>query len=191
MMKLFYEKKLNNKGESLIIAMVLLLVLMIVGIYVMSSAFMSISASNSKSEELQAHYYAQSVLQVINKSINEENGIGSQILKDIENQPPGTFIVTNRKLAPAITPDITGISEFTVEDVSINYSSNSVVIKQNNGIVQSRSLTVDNALFTYTIVYNKTRYTLKATYSYIGWGELTTNDGWRWNGTWQLVNIEK
>lgn len=188
MMKLFYEKKLNNKGESLIIAMVLLLVLMIVGVYVLSSAFMSISASNSKSEELQAHYYAQSVLEVINKSINEENGIGAQIIADIQNQ---SFVVTNRTLSPTITSSIAGINEFKIEDASITYSSNSVVIKQNNGIVQSRSLTVDNALFTYTIVYNKTRYTLKATYSYIGWGEFTKSDGWRWNGTWQLVNVEK
>lgn len=177
----------NARGETMLMALVLLIVFMAVGASVLSAGAGSSAASSARIVERQVYYAARSMLDVLDESMRSENGA---LGRAIQNEAYGALVGSGANAAipettQSFTVSLSGAPEGLEPAAGTLTYSGSAIIQElaNEGKQAAVNLSVK---LSFDLTYKNKTYTMLATYSFDGFA-LSANGGDPvWTGEWKV-----
>lgn len=158
----------NEKGYTLVIAIVIMVVLLIVGTAVITVAANSLNTVNHRVDGRQVYYVAKSAMNVIDRSI-QQGGLGNYVKKQAYQylfDQPGKEMSSPRNLQIS-SVEIEGMEGISIEDMKISYKGGLNRLETEDGTIAS-SLKLLAVVISFTAKSGDQTYKIKAFYSYNG-----------------------
>lgn len=176
----------NTRGESMVVAVVLMLVFFILGLAVLTGASVASAGVNARVRYRQAYYYARSVLDVLDESL--QNGELGEYIREYERVQlslrPGTTLFESREISIPVSFSGTVIPEgLTIADggAKLRYDVASERLS-----VNYVSVALENVELTVGVEYGGRIYHVSAAYSYTGFVEYRLFTGRVWDDQWRV-----
>lgn len=183
----------NEKGYTLIFAVIIMAMLTIVSAAVLTSAANSLNAVNKRVEGREAYYIAKSVLNTIDSSLrvsSNSGSLGSVIRDEIYN----ASVSGKSKAELAASIDLNGdLEEYTVSYVSVLLDT---ITKQDVGTpntnVQDERVDANVLISYYIARTSQNKYRLTAKYTFSGKRSIDKDKVVRWDDVkWELKEISQ
>lgn len=186
---------INQKGYTIIIAVIIMAVLLIIGVAVLTSAANSLNSVNQRTSGRQAYYTAKSALNVIDVSMHSGE-LGKYVRDKAYGQFPDTAAGGEAQLdektlqAASVTlGDNDALNEMKISDLKIRYSGKMQYLTESGTDRRVLSLTVN---LSFTAESNGETYKLNAAYVYEGKARLLTGNSIMWETqTWETKTIDQ
>ena len=191
----------NEKGYTLIIAIVIMVVLLIVGTAVITVAANSLNTVNRRVDSRQTYYVAKSAMNVIDRSMMKEDtdvetkkGLGQHLkekaYQTFSSEPDPEKITSHDLTIQSV--NLEGMEGCSVKDMKISYKGKMTSIVTEDA-EQAYSLELSNIVVSFTAVCGEQTYKIKAIYTYNGIAtEVSSGSGIEWSGdTWVNTSVSQ
>ncbi len=184
---------LGGRGESMLFAVLLLLVFLSVGVSVMTAGAGTAAAVNARASERQCYFLARSVLDALDTSL-QTGDIGKKLREAVRADvlAQDGAVSVDQTVALGVSSDFSALSGMTVTEARLALKgAGSVVARDVGGTPTQVLVSFDRAELSFTVNWNTKSYNAAVVYSYLGWATHdTVADTWGWNGTWRVLTFD-
>ncbi len=179
----------NSRGESMVVALVLLFVFLLLGASVMTAASSTAAASSARVAERRLYYGARSTLDALDDSIrNGEIGdiLRAAALTALDSNE--TASIPRTELALTVTPPA-GFSQLAVENATLTFSG--TVRKQTqdpSGSPAEAYLRLSGVTLAFDAVLDGKKQSIRVVYQYVGY-RASAQAGHAWKGDWSVQQV--
>lgn len=175
----------NNRGESMIIAVIIMFLFLLIGVSVITASATAMGAVNQRIADRQLYYYARSGL---DESL-QYGKLGQKLRDDTLAQllASGQEEITfSHTLTPAVSSPA---SQAPIHDLTIDYAGTASVLKRDDqGQPQEYLIAMDDVSLCFTTDYRNQQYVMKVSYSCRFWA-IREEGEWRWDATWTVKEV--
>ncbi len=181
---------LGTRGESMVVAIVLMLVFFILGLAVMTGASVANSSVNSRMRYRQAYYYARSTLDLLDESL--QSGELGEYVREYELSRLLTSGESQLSADRTLDIDLSFDEAMTTPE-GIGFSDGRAVLSYRVdaqyiiGNAAARIL-ISDAKLSFRTEYGSKSYGVEVLYAYSGVAEKI-NGVWMWTGGWRLRSM--
>lgn len=182
----------NTRGESMIVAVILLLVFFTIGASILTAASSAVSTAAARVWDRQAYYYARSTLDAVDAAMQDGplgDALKSDLLARFLSGGGSNYDLPKTTLSPEITLESDALDTLEIQNASIVYSGTAAALDQSeDGTVNQLFLSLQDVTVTFSAVAGEKSYAIRVSYQYSGWATRATN-GWVWDGKWTILKL--
>lgn len=182
----------NTRGESMIVAVILLLVFFTIGASILTAASSAVSTAAARVLDRQAYYYARSTLDAVDAAVQDGplgDALKSDLLARFLSSGGGDYNLPQTTLNPEITLESDALEGLAIENAAIVYSGTAAALDQTeDGTVNQVFLSLQDVTVTFSAASGGKSYAIRVSYQYSGWATRATN-GWVWDGKWTVLKL--
>jgi len=194
----FCAGRRNTRGESMVIAVILMLFFLVIGVSMITAASQSNATINQRVAQRKAYYLARSTLDTLDESL-QHGELGAHIRAQAYQQlgNPGETVETTQvggTLSPVLTlPATLPADGYELVDCVITYEgiARRTVSRNGDGTIREQSavLGLEDVTCTFTAKFKESEYHLSVSYSLEAAGEWISGEDWRWADTWTVKTV--
>ena len=173
-------------GESMIIALIIMFILLLVGVTVLTAASATMGTAARRTEDRQLYYYARSVLDTLDETL-QHGELGRTLRNSVVQEllaSGGEELAFSHEAAPAVAAD--GCS---VENALLRYQGTaSVMERDESGAPTQYFIGMDSVKLSFTVVYRDQRYNMNVSY-HLRSAAFLEDGEWRWDDLWTVESL--
>lgn len=190
-----HNRTKHSRGESMVIAVVLMLAFFILGMTVLTAAAGATSSVNARMHYRQSYYYARSLFDIVDDAL--QHGALGERLRAAELERllnvyaiDGTETIAEtgveRILPITFLDNVPDTLVLPDGGAKLTYDVMSSIVPGSGGSQANVSLV--NAALTIRVSTNDKIYGITVTYRFGGWA-TRVGDVWNWTGGWRVRSI--
>ncbi|MBC8531066.1 hypothetical protein [Gehongia tenuis] len=180
------ERRKDRRGESMIIALIIMFILLLMGVTVLTAASATMGTAAKRTEDRQLYYYARSVLDTLDETL-QHGELGRALRNSVVREllaSGGEEITFSHETAPAVAAE-----RCSVEDVVLRYQGTaSVMERDESGAPTQYFIGMDSVKLSFTVAYRDQRYSMNVSY-HLRSAAFLEDGEWRWDDLWTVESL--